>query len=112
MNKHNITIGLLLLTLLLSNGWWAYGALDTGVTLTYLKVSFEEHQTALRQALAILPVVANPRSIREEVLNAAKKHSPECEAFEKDGYIWIDRLGLKFDSNGRFISAVPSWSGE
>jgi hypothetical protein len=31
------------------------------------------------------------------------------EPFEKDGFVWVGSLGLKFDESGRVVEAVPAW---
>ena len=105
-----MTIGLLVLALIGSNGWWAYQALDAGVTATYLDVALQDHHEALAQALAILPVVADPEATPAEVLEAAKESARSADSFEKDGYLWVGGLGLKFSSEGRLEEIVPSWS--
>jgi hypothetical protein len=48
-------------------------------------------------------VVAEPGATREPVLEAAGS-----EPFEKDGFVWVGHLGLRFDDDGRPLEAVPS----
>ena len=110
MRKANVTIGLLVLALVGSNAWWAYQVLDAGVTATYRDAALDDHQEALAQALAILPIVADPEATPEEVLAAAKGLSRTSVSFEKEGFLWIGGLGLKFSPGGRLVEAVPSWS--
>ena len=106
MRKSSVAISLLAVALVLSNGWWAYRALDAGVTHTYPGASLEEAQQALAQALAVIKANAGPNPTREQVISAAQAAWPAVEPFEKDGYLWVGRLGLRFNETGRLVEAV------
>ena len=97
--------------LIFSNLWWFYVLLDSGVSYTYLKQSYEEHKEAMEQSMALLPVVAKPRYSREEVLAAAREKSGPAEpiVFEKEGYVWIGSIGIKFDESGAVLDVKPNW---
>jgi len=110
MGATRVTISALALALVVSNSWWLYGAIDRGVTATYREVTLQEHHEALAQALAILPVVAAPGATQQEVLAAAQAAVDGPDSFEKDGFVWVGRLGLKFDSSGRLAEVETSWS--
>jgi hypothetical protein len=110
MRKSTVAIGVLAASLIGSNAWWAYHALDSGVTLMYADASLQEHHEALAQALAILPVAASPDADPNQVLMAAQRAARYPDSFEKDGFTWVGRLGLRFNESGRLIEAVPSWS--
>lgn len=101
-----LAIPVLVLLLVASNAWWAYRTLDTGITLTYLRVSHDYATEALAQALSILPVVARLDSSREEVVLAARIPGDTTEPFEKDGHIWVGGLGLRFNDRGRLVAAT------
>jgi hypothetical protein len=105
MSCARIAIVGLVVALVASNAWWAYHALDHGITLTYMGVSLDDNKEALSQTLAILPVVATANASREGVLAAARLPGDKSEAFEKDGFVWIGKIGLKFDSKGQFLQA-------
>ena len=107
MSKSSIVIVLLLVALLASNAFWFYAAIDLGITATYRETVLEEHREALWQTLAMLPHVASDAAGREAVLAAAAQGGDE--AFEKEGFVWIGRLGLRFDPAGRLIEVVPTW---
>jgi len=107
MNKFIITF--LTIALILSNLWWVYNTIDASVTTTYQNVSLEDNHEALSQALAILPLVAKQNSTSKQIIEAATNVAITKYSFEKDGYIWIGKIGLKFDKNGRFINARPAW---
>ena len=105
MKKSTVAISLLVVTLVASNAWWAYITVDTGITRTYQKVSFEETQQALSQALAIIKVTSSPTVTRTHIIEASEKAWSAGEPFEKDGCLWVGRLGLRFDTKGKLIEA-------
>ncbi len=98
---------LALITMLVgSNLWWAYRTLDNGITLTYTEDSLEQTARGFNQAIAIIPLVAQQASQRE-IVSAAKTASElDIEPFEKEGYLWVGELGLKFDTAGKFVGVV------
>jgi hypothetical protein len=105
IKKTTITISLLFLALISSNIWWAYRVLDAGVSYTYQGVSLEETQQALSQALAIIKVNNANNATREQIVRAAQNAWPSSEPFEKDGFLWVGRLGLRFSDTGRLLEA-------
>lgn len=110
MAKTGWSIGVLTALLIVTNLWWAYNALDNGITYTYLKISLENNEEALAQALAVIEAVAHVGATRQSIIKAARDAGSNSEPFEKDGYVWVDSIGLKFDSTGHLISASKSWS--
>jgi hypothetical protein len=100
---------LLVAALVVSNVWWAYRVLDCGVSLTYRDASLSDHQIALEQAIAVLPVVARVDHDRAAVLAAAHSSIQDPSEFEKEGYVWVGRLGFRFGSDGRLIGAKRAW---
>lgn len=110
MKKPTAILALLVFALVSTNAWWAYKALDAGVSSSYQRVSLEEHRQALSRTLAIINVAAPASATRGEIMAAARNAGPSSEPFEKDGYVWVGRLGLRFDRSGKLIEAVPSWS--
>ena len=109
MNKTKITIIALIVAIIGSNLLWAYLSLDTGITLTYTRVSYEEEKEALNQTLALLPVVAQAGVTREKIISAARLPGDTFEPFEKDGFVWIGRIGLKFNDRGQLIEVSRAW---
>jgi hypothetical protein len=63
---------------------------------------------ALDELLAILPVVIDPKAKKEAVIKTALLNNDPELIFEKEGYVWVGRLGLKFDKNNRFVKAVTN----
>jgi len=106
MSRATIAIGTLALTLITSNLWWAYRMFDSGITQTYARASQDTTSELLTQALSILPVVAKAGSSRNEVISAARVPNDQTEPYEKDGFVWVGYLGLKFNANGQFEKAV------
>ena len=109
MKRSTFVVAALAVVLIASNAWWAYRLLDAGVSSTYRGVSFEDHRTALAQVLAIIPVAARPGATRDEIIKAAQRNG-KIGLFEKDGYVWVGRIGLKFDGAGHLVEVVPAWS--
>ena len=112
MGKAKITIAVLAIALVLSNVWWVYRLLDAGVTQTYMGANLEDHKHALTQSLTLLPVVARPGVTRKEILAAVRLPGDNLDSFEKDGFVWIGKIGLKFDAQGRLVAARRSWEPE
>lgn len=106
MKRTTIIISLLIIALVATNAFWANRVLDLGITLTYQGTSLEENQQALSQALAIIKTSAKPNASRAQVVQAAQKAWPSSEPFEKEGYLWVGRLGLRFNESGQLVEAV------
>ncbi|MEO7432227.1 MAG: hypothetical protein ABIR62_09400 [Dokdonella sp.] len=109
MTNSKVTIFALILALATSNGWWLYHSLDVGVVLTHQDVSLRDNREALAQVLAILPLVIHSGADRPHVLMAASGAAQHFDSFEKDGYVWVGALGLKFDDGGHLLEAVRAW---
>ena len=106
MRRSTIAIAVLATALVASNAGLAYRLLDAGVTHTYQSASLEENQQALSQALAVIKAAGAPDYSRQSIVAAAQAAWPGVEPFEKDGYLWVGRLGLRFNAEGRLVEAV------
>lgn len=106
MRGSTIAISVLAIALIASNVWWALRLLDAGISYTYQGASLEESQQALSQALAIVKAVGAANYSRQSIIDAAQAAWPGVEPFEKDGYLWVGRLGLRFNAADRLIEAV------
>ena len=106
MKKSRVIISLLSLGLVGSNLWWAYQALDVGITLTYLQESCVGTSAMLNQTLSMLPVAADPEASQSEVIAATQLLDHHQFTHEKEGFIWVGQLGLQFNDEGRLIKAV------
>ena len=109
MKKSVIIIILLIVFLLGSNAWWAYRLLDAGVSYTYQGVSLEENQQALAQSLEIIKALASSDVSREMIVAAAQKAWGSTDPFEKNGYLWVGRLGLRFNEANELIGVVKGF---
>jgi hypothetical protein len=108
VNRNKVALLVLAVALVGSNAWWAHRLVDAGISLTYLKASFDTANEALNQTLAILPVVATADASRSEVVAAAAKAGSSLASFDKEGYTWVGQLGLKFNEQGRFLLATTA----
>lgn len=71
----------------------------------------EKNKEALNQALALLPLIGNNETSRREIISVAQKVRPgPVEPFEKDGCVWVGRLGLRFNKEDKIVEAVAGWS--
>src|SRR6266446_7395912 len=94
VKRSTIVIVLLAIALVVSNGWWFFQMLDSGISSTYRETTLEDHHAALMQAFAALPVAARTDSTRADVLAAAGDAVGDTEFFEKDGFVWVGRVGF------------------
>lgn len=106
MKKSTIAISGLAVALIASNVWWACRLLDAGLSYTYQGASLEESQQALSQTLAIIEVMRSGNASRDRIVEAADKAWPSGGPFEKDGYLWVGRLGLRFSDNGGLVEVI------
>ena len=109
MRKITIIISLLVAVIIVSNVWWAYAVFDAGISYTYLQQSYRGSQEALSQALAIIKVTATPGVSQGEIIEAAQNVVPTDEPFEKEGFLWVGSLGLRFDKQGQLVEAVRNF---
>ena len=111
MKKTTAAIVALGVALVATNVWWAYQLVDSGVALTHQNDSLRLSQRALSQALSVIEVGCGSDGKREDVIAAASAAADDAaEPFEKEGYLWVGDLGLKFSEDGRLMEAVPAWS--
>ena len=107
MNKRVVGVVILAVTLLATNAWWLYGAIDFGITHTYAMDSCELTTQELAQLKAILPLVIRSGSTREEIVAAAQLE-PWHAPFEKQGAVWVGQLGLRFTPDGHFVEVIDA----
>jgi hypothetical protein len=101
-------ITVLVLLLILTNGYWFYGAIDQGVTLSYRDQQLYQLEETRKQLMAVMPKVARNLT-KEEVVSMASEHTDQ-EVYEKEGCTWVGWMGLKFNEKGSLQSVSPSWS--
>ncbi len=100
MTTSKKAIIVLLIALVGSNLFWLYRTIDFGISYTYMESSATDCFRTLRVAVAVIPIAADPNSSKANVVSAAERVS-DAESFEKDGFVWVDGLGLGFDVSGR-----------
>ena len=83
--------------------WWAYAAIDCGITKTYVSVSGETSAEVAGQLLAIVPIVAANPTDRAAVLAAASSAAKNAVPSEKGRYTWVGQLGFRFGADGRLL---------
>lgn len=103
MNRKKVALAAVITGLLITNLLAAHAAVDCGISLTYLDDSTTHTSMALQQTQAILPLVAKGAD-RQTIVQAVQATQANPAApFEKDGYLWVGELGLKFDQDGHFL---------
>ncbi len=110
MKRSTVAIAGLSTLLVASNVFWAYVVLDGGVSYTYLKTSYDTARTTAIQAIAVSAEVARENATRQSVIDAAAhaQGAPGAEPFEKEGFVWVGDIGLRFDDAGKFVEARPA----
>jgi hypothetical protein len=101
-------ITVLVLLLIVTNGFWLYGAIDQGVTLSYRDQQVYELEETRKQLMAVMPKLASNLT-KEDIVSMASEHTDQ-EVFEKEGCTWVGWIGLKFSEKGSLQSVSPSWS--
>ena len=113
MSKSGWIIAALVAMLVLTNAWWAYRASDQGLTYTYAEASSRDNAMALTQVLAVLQASAKPNATRQTIIDAALRAAGDPfnrqSVFEKEGYVWVGKIGLAFDQGGKLQGAVRGW---
>ena len=104
-----LALATLVFALVATNGFWLYTAIDRTATSYGRDANLEDHQQALAQLRAVAPVAARPDATREDVIAAARKSGLDAEPFEKEGFVWVHRIGMRFDEAGRLVEVRPAW---
>jgi hypothetical protein len=107
MSRSTAAIGVLVLALLASNAWWAYRSIDRGLSYSYLEASYSTTSELLKQTVAVVNVGLDTRPTREQAIRAAQLGDPTNNAYEKEGYVWVGQLGMKFNAQGQLTKVQP-----
>ena len=94
--------------LVFSNVWWIYLTFDNAITASYRDDQMRWNQEALSDALALIPAI-QPMASKSEI-TAFLQRSSELKPFEKDGCVWFDNIGIKFDKNDRVAHVARRWN--
>lgn len=96
-----ITIGVLGILLLLTNVWWLYGAIDSGVTQKYEDQEIYELRNSNKQAVGMLREALIGRK-KGDVKSIAEKFS-DLKSYEKEGCLWVGWYGFKFSESDELV---------
>jgi len=99
--------GVLAMLLLTSNAYWLWSAVDRGIAESYHSASAIDECEALDQALVTMARLARGQR-REKVVDAATANGRWGAPYEKDGRLWIGRLGFEFEHD-ELVSVRRSW---
>lgn len=108
MKRSTLTITALVVLLVLSNAFWLYQIFHARIREALLMA---ERREALTQIFALIPVLAQKPN-RARIIATAADGTLNKVAYEKDGYVWVGSLGLRFTDNGQLVEAVtmfPIW---
>ena len=111
MSKYGVLIASLGLALVGTNAWWAYRTLDAGITNTYARASHDTTSELLAQTVAVLPVAASATSTKADVIAAAVVPNDTVGPYEKEGFVWVGQLGLRFSDQGRLVAVAAGPGG-
>ena len=101
-------ISILTVLLLGSNAYWLFALIDTGVTLTHRDQHIRDLKEANKELSQMIPMLIKSKS-KAEIVEIVSNLTAE-EPFEKDGCIWIGRVGLKFSVSGELLSVSKTWN--
>ena len=105
MKRSTPVIAALVVLLLLSNAFWLYQSVDERIGAG---LELGRQREALTQVFALIPVVAQKANRARIIATAADKTSNN-QAYEKDGYVWVGSLGLKFAGTGELVEVVTAF---
>lgn len=108
MKRTAIVIVVLVALLLGTNLFWLYTVMDGAVASAHQRQAYEDARSTAHQTLAVLTEVAGGTATRQGVIDAAVRAHPGTEPFEKDGFVWVGSVGLRFTEDGRLAEVVPS----
>jgi hypothetical protein len=95
--------------LVFSNGWWVYNTVDNAVFDKFEDADRRRTCGALKQTLAILPLVS-AQADRASLVGKAQSADPfKLEPFDDAGQTVVGGLALTFDATGRLTHAEPTW---
>lgn len=89
---------LLTALLVISNAYWVFVMIDTGITMTYREASFDLTEKTAEQAVRL----ANLNLIgmgADEALALIGKDVYDLEPFEKEGCLYAGQVCLRLDDN-------------
>jgi hypothetical protein len=118
MSKSNIAVIVLVITLIASNGLWAYASMSGNTPARSSDLKSEQNKPTVDAYYdAILPLEAaiaasaSPHASRESIVSAAsgsrRPDKPGTCMWDKD-VVRVRGVGLQFDRSGKLIGATTS----
>ena len=101
MNKWKVSFFVCLLTLVISNLFWLYLTIDSGITYTHQQVSFDEKQESVKTLGALIVKGAKQYS-QKDVLHLLRQIKPSAFIVEEVNTISVDGLSFVFE-NGTLV---------
>jgi hypothetical protein len=111
MRRASIVIVVLSIALITTNAFWLYYAIDRAITASYADASLEGEIRWREAAQLVLPLVAQGDGA-EAIVKREAERKLHSVPYEKDGYLWVDELGLRFNESGRLVSVFRSYDSE
>ena len=108
MKRNTLVITLPSIFLIGSNLVWAYMMVDDGVSYSYLEDSYNHARRTAVQAIAVISAASRDSATRQSVIDAASSAGSGGRIFEKDGFVWVGDIGLRFNEAGRLVEARPA----
>lgn len=112
ISRSTVIITSLLLLLVGSNLYWIYAGLDQAVTEKYNEQMLYERLEALAASQKVILNIGADHSREELVSRVSLALSPQSDAFEKDGWVVIGWVQLRFDETGRLVEVGPNLAQE
>jgi len=101
MNKWKVSFFVCLLTLVGSNLFWLYMAIDFGITYNYQQVSYDENHEAV-EALGSLIVKGAKDYSQKDMLHLLRQAKPSAFIVEEQNSISFDGIHFIFE-NGKLV---------
>ncbi len=98
MNKWKVTFFIILIALILSNGFWLYTTIDLGVSYTYQQASLDDVEEA-NKFLGELIVKGSKEYKQKDILYLLRQSYPNAFIVEEDNFIKINNVTFEFKNN-------------
>ncbi len=87
---------------------WAYYAAQRTRDAEDWRFTSQHEQSISTQQFAILRAVVAPEATRESIIAAALASAEKgVIPNERDGFLWIGNMGLRFNEAGRLVDVAP-----
>ena len=97
MNKWKIAFWLCLSVLVVSNIYWIYQRIDSGVSFTYLTQSYEDRGRVIESLTDLVVQGAQPYS-KQDILSLLRRANPDALIAEEEEQITVEGLVFRFEN--------------